>query len=205
MFYYVWAARESLTKGSPLFVVPSGNLGNITGGILAARAGLPHSAFLAACNENDIYPQFLHSGTFTPRASQETVSNAMDVGNPSNFFRLQHLLQTSTIEMHGAGISDSETVAYIRSTFEQTGYILDPHTAVGVAALNRLRAQAPDRYPHAVVLATAHPAKFASTVRSAIGSEPILPPQLGEALERPQYKIPLSNTYEDVARQLNRN
>jgi threonine synthase len=198
MFYYVWAALQATDRGAPFFVVPSGNLGNLTGGVLAARIGIQTAGFLAACNQNDIYPHFLSTGLFNPRPSSETLSNAMDVGNPSNFPRLQHLTQGTNIEVYGAGVSDTETLTTIRSVFESTGYVLDPHTAVGVAALNSFRERSKKEYPRAVVLATAHPAKFAPTVKRAIGCEPELPPQLAEALNRSSHKVPLSVRYEEL-------
>lgn len=202
MFYYVWAALQSLDRGAPFFVVPSGNLGNLTGGVLAARIGIQTACFLAACNQNDIYPHFLSTGLFNPRPSSETLSNAMDVGNPSNFPRLQHLTKGSDIKVSGATVSDATTLSTIRSVFESTGYVLDPHTAVGVAALNSFNKSAQKEHPHAIVLATAHPAKFAPTVKRATGCEPTLPPQLAEALGRPSHKVPLSARYEELVRVL---
>lgn len=202
MFYYVWAALQTRDYGAPLFVVPSGNLGNLTAGVLAARMGLPTSGFLAACNTNDIYPHFLTSGLFEPRPSIETLSNAMDVGNPSNFARLKHLVRDAEVEVHGASISDAETLRTIRETYEETGYVLDPHTAVGIAGLASLRSHATKQYPHTIVVATAHPAKFAPTVKQAIGREPELPQQLAEAISLPSQKIPLSNSYGDLVKAL---
>jgi threonine synthase len=202
MFYYVWAALQAHARGAPFFIVPSGNLGNLTGGVLAARIGIQTVGFLAACNQNDIYPHFLSTGLFNPRPSSETLSNAMDVGNPSNFPRLQHLTKGSDIKLYGAGVSDTDTLSTINSVFERTGYVLDPHTAVGVAALNSFKKSAQKKPQHAVVLATAHPAKFAPTVKRATGCEPTLPPQLAEPLGRPSHKVPLSARYEELVRVL---
>jgi threonine synthase len=193
MFYYVWASLQSAARGLPLFVVPSGNLGNLTAGILAARAGLPVSGFVAACNSNDVFAQYLVSGSLTPRPSVETISNAMDVGNPSNFARVVELVRGHPIPLFATRSSDEETIASIQQTHTETGYVADPHTAVGLAAVRKLQIAKPH---NTLVLATAHPAKFSGTVSAALGYEPTPPPQLKEALLRPSHKIPTPANYQ---------
>jgi threonine synthase len=201
MFYYVWAALQSSTQGPPLFVVPSGNLGNLTAGILAARAGLPVSGFIAACNANDVFPQYISSGTLSPRASIETISNAMDVGNPSNVARVIDLVREQSLSLAATSITDAETLAAIKQVYETSGYITDPHTAVGFAAVERLRK---GNSPHALVLATAHPAKFSGTVSAALGFEPTPPPQLVEALRKPSQKVGIGVSYDELKREIRR-
>jgi len=205
MFYYVYASLKVQELSPPIFSVPSGNLGNLTGGIIGHLMGMPASHFIAACNINAPFPEYLRSGSYVPHPSHETVSNAMDVGNPSNYARLLSLygneLHRMTATISGARITDEETVATIARTYEDTGYVLDPHTAVGVLALERYRERSHASNP-GIVLATAHPAKFANTVAAAIGKDPEIPPQLAEALTKEGTKIPLKNSYVEIKRAL---
>lgn len=205
MFYYVYAALKISQTGAPIFSVPSGNLGNLTGGIIGHLMGMPSTHFIAACNINAPFPEYLRSGEYRPQASQETTSNAMDVGNPSNYVRLLSLYGNEIGSMRatisGDRITDEETIATISKTFRETGYVLDPHTAVGVLALERSRCQTRSTNP-GVVLATAHPAKFANTVTNAIGHDPEAPPQLAQALKKEGDKVPLRNSYAELQRQL---
>jgi len=179
MLYYIWAVAEG-GFDEVVFCVPSGNLGNLTGGVLAALSGLPVRRFIAAHNANDFFPRFLagEGPAFGP--SRRTLSNAMDVGAPSNFERLQALLGASMPErIWGTSVSDKETLQTIRRVYETTGYLADPHTAVGLEAARRYREATGDRAP-LVVLATAHPAKFPEVIRQALDFEPEAP----EALAR---------------------
>ncbi len=205
MFYYVYASLKVQELGPPIFSVPSGNLGNLTGGIIGYLMGMPASHFIAACNINAPFPEYLRSGNYIPHPSHETVSNAMDVGNPSNYARLLSLygneLHRMRATISGARITDEETVATIARTYEDTGYVLDPHTAVGVLALERYQERSHSSHP-GIVLATAHPAKFASTVAAALGQDPDMPPQLAEALTKEGTKIPLKNSYAEFKRAL---
>lgn len=205
MFYYVHAALRLNALDAPIFSVPSGNLGNLTGGIIGHLMGMPASHFIAACNINAPFPEYLRSGNYLPHPSHETISNAMDVGNPSNYLRLLSLYGNQVGSMRttisGDRITDEQTLATISRTYHETGYVLDPHTAVGVLALERYRQQKASSHP-GVVLATAHPAKFADTVSRAIGKDPELPPQLAEALNKEGDKIPLQNSYPALKRQL---
>ena len=174
--YYHWAA--SRLNGAPVFCVPSGNLGNLTAGVLAAQAGLRHSGFIAAHNANDRFPRFLAGnppGT-TPTASIRTISNAMDVGVPSNLERLIKLLPPRELRglVKGSSISDGDTVQAMRDVFKQTGYVADPHTAVALEAVRKLGIRSTAAAP-TVILSTAHPAKFPDTVEQATGRLPDLP------------------------------
>ncbi|HEY4611779.1 MAG TPA: threonine synthase, partial [Bacteroidota bacterium] len=140
--YYAWAVAQLQTtlskEVSPTVVVPSGNFGNLTAAAYAKSLGVPIEHFVAATNANDVVPQYLETGSFTPRSSIQTLSNAMDVGNPSNLTRLQALYGNDVgrirQDISSQRVSDEETIAEIRRTYDQTRVVLDPHTAVGVAA-----------------------------------------------------------------------
>ena len=205
MFYYVYAALKFPYSTPPIFSVPSGNLGNLTGGIIGHLMGMPASHFIAACNANAPFPEYLRTGNYAPRPSQETLSNAMDVGNPSNYIRILSLYGNEIGRMRatisGMQITDEDTMDTIAHTYRTTGYILDPHTAVGALSLTRYRSQTSSSLP-GIVLATAHPAKFEATVTRAIGKPPEIPPQLAEALGKVGSKIPLMNSYNELKRQL---
>lgn len=178
MLYYFWGFRQ---VGSPdtHFCVPSGNLGNLTGGILATLSGLPVPRFIAAHNANDFFPRHLSEGWMTFQPSVRTRSNAMDVGVPSNFERLRHLLQGDELQRRiwGTSVTDTETLTTMRQVYEETGYVADPHTAVGLEAVQRYRKASGQAAPM-VVLSTAHPAKFPETVRDALGIESPVPERL---------------------------
>ncbi|MFQ5600892.1 MAG: threonine synthase [Candidatus Krumholzibacteriia bacterium] len=179
--YYVHAGLELEEAGAPLVVVPSGNLGNLTAGLLARLSGAPIAGFLAAANRNDVFPRYLESGVLEARQAVRTPSNAMDVGNPSNAARIVALyaghFESLRRDVTGESVSDDETLATIRQTWEATGRFVCPHTAVGLAARRRRGDPRP-----AVVLATAHPGKFAEIVREATGEEIALPETLARAL-----------------------
>jgi threonine synthase len=184
--YYVHASLELATTLTPLVCVPSGNLGNLTAGLLAKRQGAPIARFLAAANRNDAFPELIATGTLRPRAALHTPSNAMDVGNPSNAARILALyggnVEALRRDVAAESIGDAETLATIRRVHEETGRFVCPHTAVGLAALRRHR-EATGSREVAIVLATAHPAKFEDIVRAATGAVPPRPPSL-EGLAR---------------------
>jgi threonine synthase len=184
-----------------VFSVPSGNFGNLTGGLLAKRIGLGVGQFIAATNANDVVPEFLRSGKLIPRASRHTISNAMDVGNPSNFARIVDLydndLQAIRRDIWGCSFSDEETLRAMHDVEQRHGYLLDPHAAVGVLGLECYVKQS---HPQArgIVLATAHPAKFADTVARATGVQPEMPQRLAAFLDRPKKSIPFPNRFADL-------
>ena len=134
-FYYFEAYKQLENKKDITFIVPSGNFGNLTAGIFANKLGLPVRNFIAATNENDIIPKYLSTGLFEPKPSIQTISNAMDVGNPSNFERLLSLFGSTwnneEINIESYSINDKETQNGIKNTYNQYGYLIDPHTAVG--------------------------------------------------------------------------
>ncbi|MEM6783345.1 MAG: threonine synthase [Bacteroidota bacterium] len=188
MLYYPWAFVQG--KGAQggfdaaNVCVPSGNLGNLTGGVLSSLAGLPVRRFLAAHNANGFFPNYLaddrdEPGSFPP--SVRTPSNAMDVGAPSNFERLRMLLGAEGLRecVWGTSVGDEVTLDRLRHAYEATGYLACPHTSVGLEAVLRYRAETGDTTP-TVVLATAHPAKFPEVVQQAL---PSLPAPTAPALE----------------------
>ncbi len=200
-YYFVLAAAglsRKLPEEGPIVSVPSGNFGNLTAGLIAKRIGLPVKRFVAATNVNDAVPVYLRSGRYEPRPSVRTVANAMDVGAPSNFERIQalyhHDLGALRHDMTGASYTDSRVVAEIGQVYRRYGYMLDPHGAIGWLAVSEALATAG---PGAVgvFLATAHPAKFREVVEPAIGAEVPLPPVLAKALERPRKSISMPAHY----------
>lgn len=184
MAYYAWAALQ-LPAGTPppTVVVPSGNLGNLTAGVMAARRGVPVGHFVSATTINDPFPRYLTSGTFTPQDAVPTLASAMDVGHPSNLERLTWLYGGDLARMReaitGVVVTDDEVRATIRALQAEHGYIADPHTAVGW-----LGARKAGRHGDGpvVVLATAHPAKFPEVVEPTLGAAVALPPALAERL-----------------------
>ncbi len=193
MVYYVHAvgqlARHAPTGPGPVIGVPSGNFGNLTAGLMAARMGLAVTAWVAGTNVNDVVPEYLRSGHYRPRPAQRTLSNAMDVGDPSNFERILALVGGRVERVRGlfsaSAHDDRATLAAIAEVHRRTGTVLDPHTAVGYLALRGFLDRSPGR-ARGVLIATAHPAKFADDVAAAIGHRPALPERLAACLERPR-------------------
>lgn len=186
-FYYWWIA---LQHPNVTIVVPSGNFGNLTAGVLAKRMGAPIAHFIAATNANDAVPRYLQCGTYEPAATQHTLSNAMDVGAPSNFDRLRYLFGDDMTAMRsdisGATVTDAQTRATIINVYQQHGYLLDPHTAVAWHAST----------PAQVMLSTAHPAKFPEALTPLVGTAPPIPPQLARLLGRTSHAINLTEPTE---------
>ncbi|MEX1213181.1 MAG: threonine synthase [Balneolaceae bacterium] len=198
-FYYIralaqWMERKVHAR-PPRFVVPSGNFGNLTAGLMAARMGMPNAGFVAATNANDVVPGYLKNGNFEPRPSIETLSNAMDVGNPSNFERMLHLFEHSIDrfrrEVTGVSFSDVQTRDKISEIYQTYGYIADPHTAVGLLAAEH---QSTPETP-TVVLSTAHPAKFGDVVSPAIGQDVPIPDRLADCMHREKKSESISTEY----------
>jgi len=200
-FYYFWAYAQCDDGKPPVFSVPSGNFGNLTGGLLAKRMGLPIRQFIAASNVNDVVPAYLRTGHFTPRDSIETISNAMDVGNPSNFARMLDLYDHDVGKMRkdilGSSWTDDQTRQAIREVWERTGYLMDPHGAVGYLALREHLATAREDVA-GIFLETAHPAKFLETVEPLIDTGIDIPDRLEEALHAEKQSLPLSNRFDDL-------
>jgi threonine synthase len=187
MFYYFQAAaRLPEGAGPPLFSTPSGNFGNLTAGLMARAVGLPCRGFVAATNVNDAVPRYLESGRYRPERATATLSNAMDVGDPSNFERMlwlfDHDLERMRRVVAGSRHDDGETGHAMRRVHEEHGYLLDPHTAVGYLGLRQRLAALSEPAP-GVVLATAHPAKFRDEIEPLLGLEIGLPERLRRCLE----------------------
>ena len=206
-FYYFHIAAQ-IGAGSPLLVsTPSGNFGNLTAGLFAKRMGFRADRFVAATNVNDVVPEYLARGSYRPRPSVATLSNAMDVGDPSNWVRILWLYRSSLEEIRrhllGSAHTDEETQGAMRDLHRRTGYVLDPHSAVGYLGALHGRSTRADP-PTAVFLSTAHPAKFRETVEEAIESKIDLPPALSAALERPENFLPIPAEYGALKEYLSR-
>jgi threonine synthase len=198
IFYYAYAAVQS-RPGTPLVMsVPSGNFGNLVAGVMAWKLGAPIDAFAAPTTVNDTVPRYLNTGRVEPRQSVPTLANAMDVGNPSNLERLQWLFNGDLSKMRALISSAPHTDDQVRSAIAELhkkyGYIADPHTAIGyLGAKGR---------PHAIFLATAHPAKFREVVEPIIGATVPLPDPLAEALARNKSVQRISPALTDLAKLL---
>lgn len=174
--YYFFAWQQWPDKShSPVISVPSGNFGNICAGLLAKYSGLPVQHFIAACNVNDTVSDYLTTGTHTPKEAVATISNAMDVGNPSNLIRIIELFKVAGVPVNevlqSETVTDEETIDTISLVYDQYGYMLDPHGAVAYRAFEK----SAEPYQKGMILETAHPVKFPDTVKKATGAEPELP------------------------------
>lgn len=197
-FYYFEAFKQ--IKNNPreiIFCVPSGNLGNLTAGLIANKMGLPITKFIAATNSNTAFVDFLNSGQFTPRNSIQTLSNAMDVGIPSNLDRIRALFSGDIKRIKEIIYSnfgnDSDTVNTIKQVYYKYNYVLDPHGAVGFFVLNKFLQHKKFEKHTAILLETAHPAKFIDTVEGAINSKIEIPLTLKECLRKGKKSICISS------------
>ncbi|MFT3995109.1 MAG: threonine synthase [Dysgonomonas sp.] len=204
-FYYFNAYAQLVKQGKNkdiVFCVPSGNFGNITAGLIAKRMGLPIKRFIAANNKNDIFLQYLQTGVYTPRPSVQTIANAMDVGDPSNFARVLDLYNCShdaiKAEISGVSYSDEQIRNTVKDTFKKTGYLLDPHGACGYQALKDKL----EKEEIGVFLETAHPAKFLETVEAIIGQSIIIPEKLQAFMKGEKQSIGMSKEFTDFKKLL---
>ena len=187
-FYYFHAfARLENNTRNVVFSVPSGNLGNLTAGLMARAVGLPVHKFIASANINDVFPKFMETGQYKPFPSKQTISNAMDVGDPSNFVRINELMGSSLSNFRESivsfSFSDQETSDAIQRVHAERDYIMDPHGAVAYLGLKKfLRENGPA--VNGIFLETAHPAKFPETMNRIIDGFDDLPPQLQGVLNR---------------------
>lgn len=199
--YYYWAIKKIRKYSSIVFSVPSGNFGNITGGLLAKKMGLPVDTFVTSTNINDVVPEYLKTGIYHTKPSVQTLSNAMDVGDPSNFARILALFDNDIdkirSELTGFTFNDRETVETIKRVYEKTNYIMDPHTAVGYSGLHEYQ-KSLHTPCEGIVLATAHPAKFPESIEPAIGQKIPIPQQLNTCLNKDMVKISLSRNEKDL-------
>ncbi len=206
-FYYFFAWQQWEDKDHPPVIsVPSGNFGNICAGLLAHRSGLPVQHFIAACNANAVVPAYLQTGEYKPRQAIATLSNAMDVGNPSNFVRILEIFhqefQSLKNVLTSYSISDEETKETIRDVYTKNHYLTDPHGAVGYRALiDYLAAQNtayPGRKQKGIFLETAHPVKFYDTVEPVIGRPIPLPPTVQALIGKEKQSIKIDPLYSQL-------
>lgn len=193
-FYYIHAARQLPDGVRPTFVIPSGNFGNLTAGLLAVQLGLEVGQFVAATNRNDVVPEYLRLGQYAARPSVTTISNAMDVGAPSNFVRMQALFGGSWESMKsritGMAFSDDQTRAAIRTVKSLYDYEIDPHGAIGWLAAQKWRASHPGSAT--ITLETAHPAKFLDVMEAELGPDCLeIPERLAILADREKVAISL--------------
>ena len=200
MFYFLFAYKQVKAIGRDIvFSVPSGNFGNICAGIVAQRLGMPVKHFIAATNANDVVPRFMKTKEYSPRSSTATISNAMDVGDPSNFIRIRHLFgdsfDTLARNLSSYSFTDAETKAAILKIYTENGYTADPHGAVGYLGLKKYQEAHPDTY--GIFLETAHPIKFLDVVVETIGKSPEIPPQIQKVMNREKKSVQIG-TYDEL-------
>ncbi|NBP68051.1 MAG: threonine synthase [Cytophagia bacterium] len=200
VFYYFFAWSR-LQKTKPIvFSVPSGNFGNLTAGLIAKNMGLPIDHFIAATNANDVVPEYFKNGEFKPRASQLTISNAMDVGNPSNFIRILDLHEHDLVQLRkdisAFAFNDEETAAAMKEVYEKHHYILDPHGAVAYLGLKKFQQKHPDYT--GVFLETAHPAKFIEVVEDTLQQKINMPDTLRAFMNKEKKSISCSSDFNAV-------
>ena len=202
MFYYFWAFEQlNDRKKSLAFSVPSGNFGNITAGLFAKKMGLPVAQFVAATNINDVVPEYLKTGIYRPRPSIATISNAMDIGDPSNFVRIRELyddkLESIQKDLVGFSFSDEDSRFSMKSIYNQFGYITDPHGALGYYAAKKWLACNDGQ---CIFLETAHPAKFLEVVEDAIETKVNIPNTLKECMDKAKIATRMDNSFEVLKR-----
>jgi len=198
--YYFYAYQQWQSQDAPVVCVPSGNFGNICAGILAYVSGLPIKQFIAACNSNDVVPSYLSTGVFQSKDAVATISNAMDVGNPSNFVRIMQLFSNSHLELleklTAYSISDPITSLTIREVYRDFKYMLDPHGAVAYYALhNYLQTHENSK---GLFLETAHPVKFPDVVERETNVKLAIPEQVQYLLKQPKQSILMDANYEQL-------
>lgn len=200
MFYFFFAYKALKKENKELiFSCPSGNFGNICAGIIAKKMGLPIEHFVASTNVNDTVPRFLENGRYDPKPSIATISNAMDVGNPSNFIRIQELyhnnLEFFKRDFSAYTFTDEETLNAIKEIYKSSGYIAEPHGAVGYLGLKKELARNPNAI--GVFLETAHPIKFLDVVEPALNVKLPIPKQIESVMNKEKISTKIK-TYEDL-------
>ncbi|HXJ97567.1 MAG TPA: threonine synthase [Gelidibacter sp.] len=204
MFYFFFAYKQlHKTHKNIVFSVPSGNFGNICAGMMAKQLGLPIHHFIASNNENNVVTEYLKTQLYQPKPSIQTISNAMDVGNPSNFIRIQEIYKNNfenlKSDLSSYSFSDDETRNGLIELYEDHNYIADPHGAVGFLGCKAYLEN--DKNAHCVFLETAHPTKFLDIVTDIIKENMALPPQIEAVIDKKKKAIPISN-YEDLKNEL---
>jgi threonine synthase len=202
-FYYFYAYAQVKKLGKKVvFSIPSGNFGNLCGGLIAKRMGLPIHHFVASTNANNVIPDYLASGVFNPRSSVRTISNAMDVGNPSNFQRLVAFynedVKAIRADITGKYYTDEQTEAALKKVYTATGYIMDPHGAVAYLGLSDYMREHVSEEITGIFFATAHPAKFIEVVNDIIDKHVEIPERLQEAGRLKKVSISMGNQFKDL-------
>ena len=205
MFYFFFAYKQvSKQYKDIVFSVPSGNFGNICAGLLAQKLGLPIKHFIASTNINDTVPKYLINGVYDPKPSKATISNAMDVGNPSNFIRIQELFNKNLTSLKKSfssySFSDDETKIMMKSIYNKFNYISEPHGAIGYLGLKKYGLKTNE---FGVFLETAHPVKFLEVVEETLKVNVEIPPQIKEVMSKEKVSILISN-YQELKNFLNK-
>ncbi|MDV7139272.1 threonine synthase [Maribacter sp. TH_r10] len=200
LFYFLFTYKQLKSKGKELvFSVPSGNFGNICAGMVAQRLGMPVKHFIAATNVNDTVPEFMETGEYKPKPSSATISNAMDVGDPSNFIRIRHLhnddFEALKANLSSYPFTDEETKKAMLDIYKTSDYIADPHGAVGYLGIQKYRKDHPETF--GVFLETAHPVKFLDVVEETIGQTLELPTQIKKVMGKEKTSIKIGK-YEEL-------
>jgi len=187
MFYFLFAYKQLKSKNKPIvFSVPSGNFGNICAGMLAQKLGFPFAHFIASNNANNVVQRYFKTNTYSPLPSIQTISNAMDVGNPSNFIRIQKLydndFEALKNNLSAYSFSDEQTKEALSAIYKGSGYIADPHGAVGYLGCKSYREKNPAA--QTIFLETAHPTKFLDVVEAVVPEKIALPPQIQAVIEK---------------------
>ena len=202
-FYYFFAYQQwkkEQPNTDPVISVPSGNFGNICAGMLAHASGLPVKHFIAACNANDIVPTYLENGKYSPKQAVSTLSNAMDVGNPSNFVRILEIFEQEFDALKGKlsaySITDEETKQTIGDVYRKYEYLLDPHGAVGYLALEKYLQGHKDE--KGFLLETAHPVKFPDAVEAIIGGRLEIPKSVNGLLSKTKQSIKIDSDFQQL-------
>ena len=204
LFYFLFAYKQAKSKGKDIvFSVPSGNFGNVCAGMVAQKLGMPIKHFVASTNVNDVVPKYMEKGVYEPMPSVATISNAMDVGDPSNFVRIRHLyqndLETLQNNLSSYSFSDESTKKTMKEVYIKTGYVMDPHGAVGYLGLKEYQKSHPDTF--GIFLETAHPVKFLDVVEATLGIGPAIPPQIQKVMDKEKKSHRIAN-YEELKQYL---
>ncbi len=202
--YYLLALKQWQTseKEAPIICVPSGNFGNICAGLLAHLRGLPAEHFIAACNANEVVPEYLKTQDFKPKKALATLSNAMDVGDPSNFVRIMELFgqnfESLKNKISGYSVNDEQTINTITEVYKKYKYILEPHSAVAFASMEQYLNGNPEK--KGFILGTAHPVKFPDAVEKAIKVKIEIPESLNDLMKKEKKTVEINSDFEELRR-----
>jgi threonine synthase len=200
MFYFMFAYKQAKSKGKEIvFSIPSGNFGNICAGMIAQQLGLPVKHFVASTNINDVVPRFMETKSYDPKPSFATISNAMDVGDPSNFIRIRHIFNDDfdKIAKHlsSYAYTDDQTKEAMKELYNDYNYVADPHGAVGYLGLKKYQEANPNTY--GIFLETAHPVKFLDVVEDTIKENIDIPEKIIKQMKKKKKSIEIS-TYDEL-------